>query len=138
MPMRGPRWWRPSTGSACRPALSYTISGSRTRAGQPLEEAFAVAAGNDGIVAVGVNCCSPVDVLPAVTVAREVTGKPVVAYPNSGEGWDAQRREWVGRSQFSPERAQQWHPAGVVIMGGCCRVGPADITALSRAVIPAG
>lgn len=39
--------------------LSYTISGSRTRAGQPLEEAFAVAAGSDAIVAVGVNCCSP-------------------------------------------------------------------------------
>jgi homocysteine S-methyltransferase len=36
------------------------------------------------VVAVGVNCCAPADVLPAITIAREITGKPVVVYPNSG------------------------------------------------------
>ncbi len=39
--------------------LSYSIAGDRTRAGQPLEEAFALAAEADEIVAVGVNCCAP-------------------------------------------------------------------------------
>ncbi len=46
--------------------LSYTIDGDRTRAGQPLADAFAVAAGVDEIVALGVNCCAPEDVLPAI------------------------------------------------------------------------
>ncbi|MGH8882095.1 MAG: homocysteine S-methyltransferase, partial [Stackebrandtia sp.] len=114
--------------------LSYTISGNRTRAGQPLADAFAVAANNDTIVAVGVNCCVPTDVLPAVVTAREVTGKPVIVYPNSGEGWNAQRRQWAGPSRFAAEQARQWYAAGAGIIGGCCRVSPADIASLSRAL----
>jgi homocysteine S-methyltransferase len=82
--------------------LSYTIAGQRTRAGQPLTEAFAVAAGAPEVVAVGVNCCAPADVLPAIAIARQVTGKPVIAYPNSGENWDARRRAWTGQSRYSP------------------------------------
>jgi homocysteine S-methyltransferase len=111
--------------------LSYTIDGMKTRAGQPLAEAFAVAAGVPEIVAVGVNCCAPGDVLPAVAVARRVTGKPVVVYPNSGENWDARRRAWVGPSRFSARLASQWVLAGASIIGGCCRVRPGDIAQLA-------
>ena len=111
--------------------LSYTIDGSKTRAGQPLADAFAVAAGVAEIVAVGVNCCSPTDVLPAIAVARETTGKPVIVYPNSGEGWDAQRRAWAGRARFTAELAPQWITEGARIVGGCCRVRPADIARIA-------
>ncbi|MDV9192823.1 homocysteine S-methyltransferase, partial [Streptomyces sp. SR27] len=65
--------------------LSYTVEGGRTRAGQDLAEAFAVAAGNEQVVAVGVNCCDPSDAGPAVELAAAVTGRPGVVYPNSGE-----------------------------------------------------
>lgn len=112
--------------------LSYTIDGTRTRAGQPLTDAFAVAAGVPQIVAVGVNCCAPADVLPAIEIAREVTGKPVIVYPNSGEGWDGHR--WVGPKTFSAALATQWVAAGARIIGGCCRVGPAEIAAAASAV----
>jgi homocysteine S-methyltransferase len=114
--------------------LSYTIDGARTRAGQSLTDAFAVAAGVSQIVAVGVNCCTPTDVLPAIEVARELTGKPVIVYPNSGERWDAQHRTWVGRSSFSAELAAEWVAAGARIVGGCCRVRPADIARVAKAV----
>ena len=110
--------------------LSYTIDGTRTRAGQPLADAFAVAAGVPEIVALGVNCCAPHDVLPAISLAREI-GKPVIVYPNSGEDWDTARREWVGPARFSAELAAQWVSAGARIIGGCCRVRPADITGLA-------
>ena len=113
--------------------LSYTIDGRNTRAGQPLADAFAVAAGVAEIVAVGVNCCAPTDVLPAIAVARETTGKPVIVYPNSGEGWDAQRRAWVGRARFSVELVPQWIAEGARIVGGCCRVRPADIADIAAA-----
>lgn len=116
--------------------LTYSISGEHTRAGQPLAEAFAVAAGVDAIVAVGVNCCSPDDVATAVSVAREVTGKPVIVYPNSGEEWEPARRTWVGRSGFSATMARAWRAGGATIIGGCCRVTPAEIAALALALGP--
>jgi homocysteine S-methyltransferase len=111
--------------------LSYTIDGAETRAGQPLADAFAVAAGVPEIVAIGVNCCAPEDVLPAIRVAD--IGKPVIVYPNSGERWDSRRRQWTGPSRFSAQLATQWVAAGARIVGGCCRVGPADIADVRRA-----
>jgi homocysteine S-methyltransferase len=110
--------------------LSYTIDGDRTRAGQPLDQAFSVVQGVDDIIAVGVNCCAPADVTDAVRVARAVTGKPVIVYPNSGERWDAAARRWVGSSAFDPRLPTTWVAAGARLVGGCCRVGPADIAAL--------
>jgi homocysteine S-methyltransferase len=110
--------------------LSYTIDGTRTRAGQPLAEAFAVAAGVAEIVAVGVNCCAPDDVLPAIGAAD--IGKPVIVYPNSGERWDSRRRRWTGSSRFSAPLASHWAAAGARIVGGCCRVRPDDIAEIRR------
>ncbi|MGQ4429118.1 MULTISPECIES: homocysteine S-methyltransferase [unclassified Streptomyces] len=112
--------------------LSYSIAGDRTRAGQPLEEAFALAAEADEIVAVGVNCCAPEDVEGAVETAARVTGKPVVVYPNSGETWDAEARAWTGRSTFTAEQVEGWRDSGARLIGGCCRVGPGAITSIAR------
>ncbi|MFH9733979.1 homocysteine S-methyltransferase [Streptomyces sp. NPDC017260] len=111
--------------------LSYTVTGDRTRAGQPLEEAFALAGDAEEVIAVGVNCCAPEDVAGAVETAARVTGKPVVAYPNSGEAWDAQTRAWRGRSSFAAERVRGWRAAGARLVGGCCRVGPEVITSIA-------
>ncbi|TQM42693.1 homocysteine S-methyltransferase [Pseudonocardia cypriaca] len=118
--------------------LSYSIDGDRTRAGQPLADAFAVAAGAPEIVAVGVNCCAPRDVPAAVALARDITGKPVLAYPNSGAGWDASGRGWTGPARFAAEDARGWVGAGARIVGGCCRVGPAEIARLAEAVRGSG
>lgn len=114
--------------------LSYTIDGDRTRAGQPLEDAFAIAADIPEIVAVGVNCCAPRDVLGAVLTARRVTGKPVIVYPNSGEVWDGENRVWVGAPGLDTGLAADWVAAGARIVGGCCRVRPNDIAAMAAAI----
>ncbi|MFD3648581.1 homocysteine S-methyltransferase [Streptomyces cyaneofuscatus] len=116
--------------------LSYSVAGGRTRAGQPLEEAFAVAAGRETVVAVGVNCCDPADAEEAVRVAVEVTGKPAVVYPNSGEGWDAEGRGWTGASTFDLGRVRAWTGAGARLVGGCCRVGPDRIKELAGLLAP--
>lgn len=118
--------------------LTYSIAGRRTRAGQPLAEAFAVAVGVPEVVAVGVNCCAPADVLAAIAAAREVTGKPVIVYPNSGEDWDARRRAWTGPSRYSAGQPRSWIAAGARIVGGCCRVRPADIALIAQAAAAAG
>ncbi|MEV8567574.1 homocysteine S-methyltransferase [Streptomyces sp. NPDC051322] len=111
--------------------LSYSIAGDRTRAGQPLAEAFALAVDHDQVIAVGVNCCEPEDTERAVGLAA-ATGKPVVVYPNSGEQWDARSRSWRGGATFAPERVRQWEAAGARLVGGCCRVGLAEIAELAE------
>ncbi|MFF2847883.1 homocysteine S-methyltransferase [Streptomyces sp. NPDC058001] len=115
--------------------LSYSVSGDRTRAGQPLADAFALAADADEVIAIGVNCCAPEDADAAVALAARITGKPVVVYPNSGESWDPVRRAWYGPSRFTAARVAGWRAAGARLIGGCCRVGPgavADVAAALR------
>jgi homocysteine S-methyltransferase len=114
--------------------LSYSVAGDRTRAGQPLAEAFTLAASCDAVVAVGVNCCAPEDVEQAAAVAAAVTGKPVVVYPNSGEQWDGAARAWRGPDRFDPARVRAWVAAGARLVGGCCRVGAAGIAGVSEAL----
>ncbi|GAB2904122.1 homocysteine S-methyltransferase [Streptomyces mayteni] len=118
--------------------LSYTVAGGRTRAGQPLAEAFALAAGDDRVLAVGVNCCDPAEVSPAVELAAATTGKPVVAYPNSGEEWDAAGRRWRGTARWPAGSALAWRDAGARLIGGCCRVGPERIAELAAVLADAG
>ncbi|WP_447036068.1 homocysteine S-methyltransferase [Streptomyces sp. DSM 118878] len=116
--------------------LSYCVAGGRTRAGQPLEEAFALAADAEEVIAVGVNCCDPRDVEAAAAVARRVTGLPVVVYPNSGEAWDAGARAWRGPARFEPGMVAGWRAAGARLIGGCCRVGPAAIAEAAAELSP--
>lgn len=112
--------------------LTYSIDGDRTRAGQPLHEAFTVAASAPEVIAVGVNCCDPADVAPAIEIATAVTGKPVIVYPNSGEEWAGSR--WAGTPKFEAGTAAGWVARGARVIGGCCRVTPAEIALLSHTV----
>lgn len=114
--------------------VSFSCKGLLTRAGQPLSEAFEVAAAGRTVFAVGVNCCAPSDVLPALEVARSMTTLPTVAYPNGGADWDARTRRWSGRAAFDPAEAPTWVEAGAAYLGGCCQVGPNDIARLAAAV----
>ncbi|HEY3529570.1 MAG TPA: homocysteine S-methyltransferase [Nocardioides sp.] len=110
--------------------LSLSADGDRTRAGEPLSAAWAMAADVAEIVAVGVNCCAPTD----VETALRGVGGPLVAYPNSGQGWDAVRRTWTGESAFDAGMVASWLDAGARLVGGCCRVGPADIAHVTEQV----
>ena len=112
--------------------FSFSVSGSRTRADQPLADAFSVAGSASSVFAVGVNCCSPDDVLDAVRLATEVTGKPAVAYPNSGEAWDAPTPTVGGCRRLRPDARPEWLVAGASFVGGCCRVGPSTIAAVAE------
>jgi homocysteine S-methyltransferase len=110
--------------------LSVTCAGDRTRAGEPAAEAFSLARDVEEIVAVGVNCIDPADACALVRSANESTGKPVVAYPNSGERWDASARAWTGPVTFRSEDVKEWISTGARLVGGCCRVGPTAIRAI--------
>ncbi|MFJ3204454.1 homocysteine S-methyltransferase [Streptomyces sp. NPDC086989] len=117
-------------GTGARAWLSYTVAGGRTRAGQNLPEAFAVAAAPE-IIAVGVNCCDPADVLPALEAAASVTDKPLLAYPNDGSVWEAATGTWHAPVDPAPWPTGAWTAAGARLIGGCCRIGPARIAELA-------
>ena len=116
------------TGQPCW--LSITCAGERTRAGEPAAEAFALATDVNEVIAVGVNCINPADASALVRRAGEASGKPVVVYPNSGEGWDAGARAWIGPATFHTEDVEEWISGGACLVGGCCRVGPPEIKAI--------
>jgi homocysteine S-methyltransferase len=110
--------------------LSITCTADRTRAGEPVAEAFSLARDVEEIVAVGVNCIDPADGYPLVRIASESSGKPVVVYPNSGERWDASARAWIGPATFQARDVEDWISNGARLVGGCCRVGPTEIRAV--------
>lgn len=105
----------------------------RTRRGERGSDVFAMAAGVGVVLAVGVNCTAPAAVGPAVAEAAR-TGKPVVVYPNSGEGWNAVERAWTGSPGIDPDAVHGWIRDGARLVGGCCRVHPADIAAMARMI----
>lgn len=135
--------------------LSFQCRDDRRLAdGAPLAEAVALAEVASGIAALGVNCVPPRAVRPLLECARERTGKPLVAYPNSGERWDAADRRWragADREGATSDRegaaaggpvedpaafaalARSWAAAGAALIGGCCRTGPEHIRAVARA-----
>jgi S-methylmethionine-dependent homocysteine/selenocysteine methylase len=105
----------------------------RTRRGEPAADVFAMAAGVEEVLAVGVNCTYPSGVPAAVTTAA-ASGKPVVVYPNSGEGWDASGRRWTGEVMRATDDVPRWVAAGARLIGGCCRIGPDEIREIAAAL----
>ena len=116
--------------------LSFSCAdGARLRSGAPVEEAFALAEGSSRVLAIGLNCTAPRHVDELLERARHATSKPLIVYPNSGEGWDAAARRWTGSgATVDGASAARWVEAGAAIVGGCCRVSPAQITAVATAV----
>lgn len=118
--------------------LSYQCrDGASTAAGEPIGEAVAVADRAKGIVAIGVNCTAPRHVPALLRAASTVTDKPLVAYPNGGDTWDATLRRWQaadGNGGYDARAVASWTALGASFVGGCCGTGPADIAALADAV----
>lgn len=89
------------------------------------------------IVAVGANCAAPSLVVSFMQKlgALKVTHPnlpALIAYPNSGETYDAREKIWKGTSAPLDRSnievlARSFVNAGVTWLGGCCRVGPEQI-----------
>jgi homocysteine S-methyltransferase len=114
--------------------FSYSVREGRTNAGQSLTEAYDAVAGSRSLIAAGVNCSRPEDVLAAVQAGARATGLPGVAYPNRGGRWDAGTRTWQGSSGLDLGLVRSWVDAGARYVGGCCGTGPADVAALAGAL----
>lgn len=116
--------------------LSITCrDGVHTAHGEPVRECAAFLDAVPQVLAVGVNCIAPGLVSRLLGELRAGTSKPLLAYPNSGEGWDAGQRRWTGVADVETygAMAREWFAAGAQAVGGCCRTGPAHVRAVVRA-----
>jgi homocysteine S-methyltransferase len=121
--------------------LSFSCTdGARLRSGATVEEAFALAEQSSRVLAVGVNCTGPEFVDELLARARGATTKPLIVYPNSGEGWDPDAKTWIGAAGPTVDgpAARRWIEAGATIVGGCCRVSPGQIETVSAMVATLG
>jgi len=93
-----------------------------------------------GIVALGVNCTPPQYVTSLIkALVSVVPNKAVLAYPNSGERYEASDNSWSGvvTEEDFAAAALGWVAAGASLVGGCCRVGPKHIAAIAEALTTA-
>ena len=105
--------------------------------GTPIGSAVEVVASAPGVVAVGVNCTSPLFVERLVETISDTTGKHIVCYPNRGSFWDPMRKTWTDpprQDARPPLRPLAWKEAGASLIGGCCGTTPDDIAAAARAL----
>ena len=100
--------------------------------GEPMRDAAALCDGHPQVAAMGVNCTAPRQVPALLRAARSATSLPLLAYPNSGEAYDAVSHVWRGTRDGGTfvARASDWFDAGARLIGGCCRTTPAEIAAL--------
>jgi homocysteine S-methyltransferase len=104
--------------------------------GERVADCAALVASFPQTVAIGVNCVPPRWIPALIVELRSASDKPIVVYPNSGEGWDAQRRCWTGVTD--PEDfgagAAEWFQAGAQMVSGCCRTRAAHTRAVAKVV----
>lgn len=115
-----------------------------TAAGDVFAEACAEVAAHPRVAAVGLNCVAPDHVEGLLTNARARCPDAVlVAYPNSGEAWDAREthRCWTPHDDDAvlggPDAVamRRW---GADVVGGCCRVTAAQIGEFRAALLDEG
>lgn len=135
--------------------------GERTAHGESLAEDVVPALwAHPNVVAFGVNCIAPRHVVQLLQGAgRKLyqlqrggggaggagaagARRPplLLAYPNSGEAWDEQRRCWVEAPGLAApdhfaQQAAEWVAAGARLVGGCCRTTPAHIARLREVLV---
>jgi homocysteine S-methyltransferase len=124
------------------PALGVWVSFScrdegHVSEGLSIEAAAAPLVSHPQVLAVGLNCTAPRFASALLRRLQRVTDKPLVAYPNSGEEWDAGRRCWTGAGHFDPTAdGAAWYRAGARLIGGCCRTTPQTIRSLRETLMP--
>lgn len=120
----------------CSGWISFSCrDGEHNSQGERLADCVAALDGFASVAAVGINCTAPQHLASLLIQARSRTRKPLLAYPNAGEVWDAQAKQWLrgdacGQRPFA-EMARDWAGAGAQLIGGCCRTTPEDIAALA-------
>ena len=121
--------------------MSFTCrDGAHLSDGTPLSTAARTCGAVPCVAAVGINCTRPEHVPALISVVRNATEKPIIVYPNAGGRYDAKRKTWGGHAPRRdwPAMVAEWHDLGASVIGGCCRVGPEDVSSIRSRLLPTG
>ncbi|KAJ8540543.1 hypothetical protein K7X08_034010 [Anisodus acutangulus] len=115
-----------------------SVDGANAPSGESFKDCLDVINKSDKVSAVGINCAPPHFIQTLIQKLKEMTGKAIIVYPNSGEIWDGISKRWLPSKCFDDEKfelfAPIWRDAGAKLIGGCCRTTPSTIQAISKAV----
>ncbi|KAF9618528.1 hypothetical protein IFM89_002223 [Coptis chinensis] len=107
--------------------------------GDSLLECTSIAEKSEKVLAVGINCTPPRFIDGLIQTIKKVTAKPILVYPNSGETYDPDCKEWVqstGSTGVLDEDfvsyVNRWREVGASLFGGCCRTTPNTIRAIKK------
>jgi len=117
---------------SCRDAVSLS-DGSR------LEDVVRECDGASRLAAIGINCTPPQFISSLIGEARQATQKPVMVYPNSGEGYEASTKAWTATPADVDltHACADWVRAGATVIGGCCRVDARQIHDMRKRLLDA-
>jgi homocysteine S-methyltransferase len=105
--------------------------------GSKLTDAAELFAAHPTVIAVGINCTPPQFAPDLIRgLCASAPGKHALAYPNSGESYNASDNSWSGTVTPGDcaTAAIEWIDVGAKIVGGCCRMGPEHIQAMATAI----
>ncbi|PNH86215.1 homocysteine S-methyltransferase [Arthrobacter sp. AFG20] len=123
--------------------LSFTLrDGGHISDGTPLAQVAKLSRAQPSVVAIGVNCVPLELVAPSLGALGKATDTPLIAYPNSGESYDAVSKTWRPATAIAGPGSEHaaslaegtaiWRELGARLIGGCCRTTPEDIAAAAR------
>ncbi len=116
--------------------MSFTCrDGRHISDGTLFSDAVAVISKSPAVLAVGVNCTAPHYISDLLCGAKST--KPLLAYPNSGECYNASSASWSENSEEDviARSTSEWYSLGARLLGGCCRTTAATIAAIRRALL---
>ncbi len=101
--------------------------------GEKLEVCIRQVESSPQVAAVGINCTSPKFIPSLIREAKKATHKPILVYPNSGESYSAEKKDWNDDPVYESfgHEAKEWYNAGARLIGGCCRTSPTDIQVIA-------
>ena len=103
--------------------------------GTPIRQVAALFDDHPRVLAIGVNCTAPQFVTSLIRqIGEAAPDKVIIAYPNSGEIYEAKNNSWSGTvtPMECADAAIEWVKAGAQLVGGCCRMGPSHISAMAE------
>lgn len=96
--------------------------------GDLFSDAVAALKSDTKMLAIGLNCTNPNYVESLLNSAKTPTD--LIVYPNLGKTWDANTKTWIGEAVDFNLAVPRWIELGAKYIGGCCGVGPAELSEL--------